>query len=292
METTTTQELVRSYFRGKTRQLRATAELPICEHSLLKGSHREELHRIYLREILPARYSVGRGMIYSSLGMRSRESDVVIWDSANFPSLPMLDHAFFFAESVRMVVECKSRWSQEEFADACDKSKSIRDIFTLKEPSLRDNLNMLSQEVHALREGIEYHGQIIVPYSIATAAIFLSGGASVCGDSITPTQLDSVEIDWPDLTLLLEPGIVLIKNHDEIIDGRFAMLDIFEEAEDALFLFTSAFFNLLNDRCLHPEEPFRLAKYGFNPDEEKRPTARLLFPLHGHMERGNFPIWE
>src|SRR5438270_222197 len=110
-EKCTTQDLVRRYFRVKTQQLKASANLPICEHSGLIGSHREELQRVFLREILPQRFCVGRGMIYDWVGHRSREADIVIWDSQNYPCLPMLDHSFFFAESVRLVIESKSSYS-------------------------------------------------------------------------------------------------------------------------------------------------------------------------------------
>ena len=45
--------LVQQYFRVKARQLDAMADLPVCEHASLIGSHREELHRIFLQEVLP-----------------------------------------------------------------------------------------------------------------------------------------------------------------------------------------------------------------------------------------------
>ena len=122
--------LVQQYFRVKARQLAAMAHLPVCEHSTLTGSHREELQRIFLQEILPRRFSVGRGMVYGPFH-RSREADIVIWDSQNYPSLPMLDHSFFFAESVRIVLECKSQWKDEEFKDVLIKCRLVRNILTL-----------------------------------------------------------------------------------------------------------------------------------------------------------------
>ena len=56
--------LVKQYFQVKARQLAAMADLPICEHNTLAGSHREELQRIFLQEVLPRRFAVGRGMVY------------------------------------------------------------------------------------------------------------------------------------------------------------------------------------------------------------------------------------
>jgi hypothetical protein len=97
-------ERVAQYFRIKQRQLRESAQLAVCDHQGLAGSHREEFQRIYLREVLPHRFSVGRGMVYGIVH-RSREADIVVWDDQNYPRLPMSDHSFFFAESVRAVIE-------------------------------------------------------------------------------------------------------------------------------------------------------------------------------------------
>ena len=106
-----TEQRIRTYFRAKTAQMKALAELAVCEHAGLIGSHREQLHRIYLQEILPKRFSVGRGMIYG-FAHRSREVDVVIWDELNYMTLPLLDHSFFFCRvgafgpRVQELVEC------------------------------------------------------------------------------------------------------------------------------------------------------------------------------------------
>lgn len=100
-------QLVQQYFRAKRRQLLAMSELAVAEHGGLRGSHREELQRIYLREILPRRFSIGHGMVYGAIG-RSKEADIVLWDADNYPSLPLTDSSLFFAESVRVVLESKS----------------------------------------------------------------------------------------------------------------------------------------------------------------------------------------
>ena len=34
-------------------------------------------------------------MVYG-LVQRSKEADIVIWDAANYPSLPLVNHALFF----------------------------------------------------------------------------------------------------------------------------------------------------------------------------------------------------
>lgn len=121
---TVSHERVRDYFRVKSRQLRASADLAVCDHNGLSGNHREELQRIYFNEVLPRRFEVGSGMVYGQFH-RSREADIVIWNFKDYPSLPMSDHAFFFAESVRMVLESKSQMSSAEFDNDLLKSQAV-----------------------------------------------------------------------------------------------------------------------------------------------------------------------
>lgn len=172
--TARTEERVRQYFRVKARQLAAICDLPICEHPGLIGSHREEIYRIYLREILPKRFEVGRGMVYGLVG-RSKEVDIIIWDAQNFPSLPMLDHSFFFAESVRVVLESKSIWNSEELTDVLTKIRAVRDIGFISGPTLADELAMIWQDLAAIREGRAHDGMLIARHHIGTAAIFIKG---------------------------------------------------------------------------------------------------------------------
>jgi hypothetical protein len=65
---------IRRYFQAKARQLSAVAELSVCEHNGLIGSHREQVQRVYLSEVLPKRFAVGHGMVYGPFH-HSREAD-------------------------------------------------------------------------------------------------------------------------------------------------------------------------------------------------------------------------
>lgn len=272
-------DLVMRYFRVKSSQMKAMAELPVCEHSGLAGSHREELQRVFLQEVLPRRFAVGRGMVYGP-GHRSREADIVIWDADNYPSLPMLDHAFFFADSVRMVLECKSRWSKEEFRDVLGKAKAVRDIMTIREPtSTNDRLSLLEGQVEAMRTGSDFSGQLIVRHRIATAAIFLRGGESFGPDIVT----DELQVDaddcWPDLVLMLESGLLAIKSYDcdndEPVSGSVRFYNM---GEDALAVFTAEMLQRLSERVVQVEDSFYLGRY-LRLGDRDGPTAEVPFPL-------------
>lgn len=256
-----TERRIRTYFRAKTAQLRALAELAVCEHTGLIGSHREQLNRIYLQEILPKRFSVGRGMIYGFVH-RSREVDVVVWDELNYMSLPLLDHSFFFAESVRLALECKSTWSADEMGDVLNKSRAVRDIVPMHEPTLSDTVMKLAIEIEAVRSGSAHSLLVITPHHIGTAAIFLTGGQSFGPDFLGEDKVQSADESWPDALILLEPGKVVLKGYES--DGGFGgrgWLEFYDLEDDALLVFTNAVLRLLEQRSVTTESPFYLPRY-------------------------------
>lgn len=257
-----TENRVRSYFKVKRDQILASRDLPACEHTGLIGSHREELQRIYLKEILPKRFQIGRGMVYGQKH-RSKESDIVIWDAFNYPHLPMLDHSFFFAESVYCVLECKSCWNSGEFKDVLEKSEAVRNIVSYREPGFIDEIQMLKADVISLKEGVEHHGQLITRPHIGTAAIFLSGGQTFLKNFMEHTAIECIDDSWPDVLLLLEPGYVVIKRY-EAAPGSFGgkgWLELYDLKEDSLLMFTSGLLSLVTKKIVQIETPLNIWKY-------------------------------
>ncbi|MCG6881696.1 MAG: hypothetical protein LJE96_21440 [Deltaproteobacteria bacterium] len=257
-----TENRVRSYFKVKRNQILALRDLPVCEHSGLIGSHREELQRIYLKEILPKRFEIDRGMVYGPMG-RSKESDIVIWDASNYPHLLMLDHSFFFSESVYCVLECKSNWNSDEFRDVLRKSEAVRNIISYFEPGFIDEIQMLKADVISLKEGIEHHGQLITSPHIGTAAIFLDGGQTFANNFLDHTDMKNIDDSWPDILLLLEPGYVVIKRYEAdpgSIGGK-GWLELYDVKEDSLLMFTSGLLSLLTEKIVQIETPLNIWKY-------------------------------
>jgi hypothetical protein len=199
-------------------------------------------------------------MIYG-IAHRSREADVVIWDAQAFPSLPMLDHSFFFAESVRAVIESKSRWSDQDFHDVLKKSRAIRDIIPMYRPSLAGDVEMLQLEIEALKRGVQHDGMLHVEPHIGTGAIFLRGGATgLAAKASDPDLIEDADDSWPDLVLLVEPGHLVVKDYT---DGVGHLL-YYELGEDALLAFTNGLLVLLNDRSVHLREPLYLSQYAWD----------------------------
>lgn len=273
------QERLQQYFRSKARQLSAAADQSICDHTTLSGSHREEIQRIYLRDILPKRFEVGRGMVYGP-AHRSKEADIVIWDSQNYPSLPMYDHSFFFAESVKAVLECKSNWSTEEFKDVLNKCRAVRDIVTIPNPNLADDIILIKQELTAIRQQRDDFSLLIIPHHIATAAIFLKGGHLFSPTYLTNEDLQEIDDAWPDILLLLEVGRVVIKNYEPVGSQTFGghgWLEFYDLQEDGLLAFTTALLALLTDRSVQIEDPLDLTQYA--PSLLKVDPVQIDFPL-------------
>lgn len=244
------------YFQAKREQLLAMTGLPICEHNGLAGSHREELERVYLREVLPKRFEVGRGMVYGQYH-RSREADIVVWDSQNYPSLPMLDHAFYFAESVKVVVESKTAYSHTALSDVLSKTRSVRDIVPPNLLDLDDLLEMMLLDIRCLKEGSAHQGLMISKPHIGTAAFFMRGGTLKSVAARARKVAHDLDDAWPDILILLEPGVVVVKSHEE----PHGFLHFYDAGADCLFAFTSVFLDLLRDRTVRGEAPHYLFAY-------------------------------
>jgi hypothetical protein len=277
-------ERVAQYFRIKQRQLRESAQLAVCDHQGLAGSHREEFQRIYLREILPQRFSVGRGMVYGIVH-RSREADIVVWDGQNYPRLPMSDHSFFFAESVRAVIECKSTWSRRELVDVLSKSKAVRDILPVYQPTIVDDLQHAFLQLEALRRGIESDGFLAANPHISTAGVFIDGGGSFSAKNLTRSMVEEADDSWPDLLLLLEPGRLVVKKYSS--DGA-GQLWFYELGDDALLGFTGELLARLWERSVQTER-FYFDIYGLDLDEVE-PASIIEFPLL-RFQPFRTPLW-
>jgi hypothetical protein len=276
------------YFRAKSRQLLATSELAVAEHRGLSGSHREELQRIYLREVIPRRYDVGRGMVYGLFG-RSREADIVIWDSQNYPSLPLSDHSFYFAESVRVVIESKSRWSKQDWSDVRDKTRELRSIVLNYSPSLRDEIDMLQQDIQALQNGEgRHHGAIIVQHKIGTAAVFIEGGSDFLKhpEEIASEIEEQADDSWPDATLFLREGVLIFKNESS---DTSQFMEFYRLNDDSLIGFTNILLRLLMERTVSSQGAFYLDNY-MRSVIDVEPYARIGYQGN-FWAPGRTPIW-
>lgn len=96
-------------------------------HPGSKGNQAEDILREFLGERLPDGLSVGKGEIIDHIGNRSKECDVVIYDTQRAPVFFQKDgHCAFPAESVIAVVEVKTRLRKSDIPDIVESMKTVK----------------------------------------------------------------------------------------------------------------------------------------------------------------------
>lgn len=208
MFTSNTSNLIRQYFKSKSAQLLALSEQAVCEHNGLKGSHREDLIKIYLNDIIPKRYEIGQGMVYGQFN-RSNETDIVLWDAFNFPNLKMNGHSMFFAESVNAVIEVKTNYNSESEENVSQKSKTVKQIMRQPRDTINSRIFNIEQRIESLRNGLEYEGYMSLSESIKTCAVFSNGGENFTLEQLM--KYEDLYVEWPDLVLFLKAGKLTVK---------------------------------------------------------------------------------
>jgi hypothetical protein len=281
--------LVQKHFRRRRQAVLAAAAETVAEHTGLTGSHREAVVREFLQRILPHRFGIGTGMVYG-VGRRSQQADIVLWDSANYPRLDMQQHTFFFADAVKLVIECKSNWSSAEFEDIRSKCKAVKDIITA--PGLfgiESTLRLLQGQVAALRRGEKgEYSELVSPMHIATGAVVVWGGQHFDIRRLSADDLADVDDTWPDVMVLLEAGKVLTKDYSQAWEAGHGVLRLAELREDCLLIFTQAVLFLLSERVASIENAFYFDNYIPTLQYE---LAAVPFPLT-RPPAGRTPVFE
>lgn len=99
------------------------------EHRGLKGNLNEVAFADWLRGLLPRTLDVGTGEIIDSFGGRSRQADVVIYDSANTPRfLSRGGIDVFPVEPIYGVIEVKTYLNKEELKNSFSNMESIKNL--------------------------------------------------------------------------------------------------------------------------------------------------------------------
>ncbi len=105
-------------------QLRERRNLP---HKGTAGDEGELLWLGVLKDHLPRRYAVRRGIVIDSRGARSDALDLIIYDPQYTPVfLAQDEHAYVFAEAVYATFEVKYTLNKENIDYAADKAASVR----------------------------------------------------------------------------------------------------------------------------------------------------------------------
>ena len=122
-------DLTKIFHRVQQEMLAQLAVGRLFEHASAAGSATEHHWLELFDRYLPKRYRATPAFVIDSLGRRSRQVDIAIFDNLYSPLL--FPHASGFhipAESVYAVFEVKPTFSRQWLQDAADKAASVRDL--------------------------------------------------------------------------------------------------------------------------------------------------------------------
>ena len=93
------------------------------------GASREELLKSYIKQFLPEKFKVGRGIIVDSDERQSRQQDFIIYDAFNSPAALLMDSVQVLPiESVYCTIEVKSTLNKAELSKCVENIKSVRTL--------------------------------------------------------------------------------------------------------------------------------------------------------------------
>lgn len=128
-------DLTEVFHRVQQEMLAQLAVGRLFEHSSSAGAATEHHWLELFDRYLPKRYRATPAFVIDSLGSRSRQVDIAIFDNLYSPLL--FPHASGFhipAESVYAVFEVKATFSRQWLQDAADKAASVRDLYRTSVP--------------------------------------------------------------------------------------------------------------------------------------------------------------
>jgi hypothetical protein len=128
-------DLTEVFHRVQQEMLAQLAVGRLFEHPSSAGAATENHWLALFDRYLPKRYRATPAFVIDSLGARSRQIDIAIFDNLYSPLL--FPHASGFhipAESVYAVFEVKPTFSRQWLRDAADKAASVRDLHRTSVP--------------------------------------------------------------------------------------------------------------------------------------------------------------
>ncbi|MDP3732041.1 MAG: hypothetical protein Q8R31_03285 [Candidatus Omnitrophota bacterium] len=107
-------------------------------HGGIKGGANEDVWISWLKNYLPKRYEINRGVVIDSKGSQSRQQDIVIFDRQYSPLIYKQEKTIFIpVECIYAVLEVKTQLTKEEIQDSLKKISSIRKLYRLPSQKIR-----------------------------------------------------------------------------------------------------------------------------------------------------------
>lgn len=97
-------------------------------HQGIKGGLNEAELISLIKDVIPSKYKIAKGIIENSKGQQSNETDIIIFDDEILPPYIKNDVAFVPVEAVKYTFEVKSKLNASELNTTIDKFKNFRAI--------------------------------------------------------------------------------------------------------------------------------------------------------------------
>ena len=97
-------------------------------HQGIKGGLNEGELSSLIKEVIPQRYRITKGIIENSKGEQSNEADIFIYDDEILPAYIKSDLTFVPVESVKYVFEVKSTLNATELKTTISKFENFKSI--------------------------------------------------------------------------------------------------------------------------------------------------------------------
>lgn len=123
--------IVEQYWTGVAQRLQAEVDVfnELIGHPGEKGRENELSLARLLGNLIPRRLAVGSGVVIDSKGNRSRQSDIIIHDPMDQPTvMSQTNQLLHPVEAVRCVIEIKTTLNEAALADAAEKARSLREL--------------------------------------------------------------------------------------------------------------------------------------------------------------------
>lgn len=131
-----TNNIIEQYYRGIVQQLQAEVSSinNLFGHQGVKGEGNESVLRDLLTRFIPKKYSVGTGIVIDRTGKQSRQCDIVIYDTHQYPSLLSLSSTHLFpVDIVYATIEVKTTLDTDESQKALTNVASVKALSMVNE---------------------------------------------------------------------------------------------------------------------------------------------------------------
>lgn len=236
-------------FEGVSRKMMADFQFLSSQisHGPTTGFARELVLKELLSQYLPAKVSVGSGIVIDSEGRMSKEVDLVIYDSLNTPFiLNYSDKVLIPIECVYAVIEVKSSLRKSEIMSAGENIKSIKNM--KKSAYIQRAPNETLYENHGQRLNYFPVLGLVFSYTSATSLQSLCKNIRELDGKVKDTEkIDTV--------CVLDKGVI---SNDNKTSGKIDVTNSVDsdrcyiETEKTLLLFYILLMHIIPQVKMHP----------------------------------------